>query len=222
MTEDQRYGGKNYQAKPQKGLIKQQNWIEKLQNLIENSKFDKELNGYLNRILDYENIPRKKPKFMNFVKASIVKDERIAEKLWSVVEQAIKPSVEVKQNGDKVSNSDKPVTDNNHDKDSKLNKKDENDLKRKLDESDQECKKLKSVECEKADKENGESEADRDDIVNKTIDKLIERSKLTDKSVNPVKLTKKVLKHKENRQMKLKKFKKLIRKVIENSSVCLF
>lgn len=216
MTEDQRYGGKNYVAKELKGQKKQEQWINKLQDLVTNSKFSKDISGYLTRILNYDNIPRKKPKFINFVKASIVKDERVAEKLWTIIEQALKPvndnlenkSTNAKQvnksSNDKVNDE---LTNGKNERTADLTNGDQNDdLKRKNEVDDPQLKKVKKHDL-------NENSADQDESINKVIENLIERSKESETSINPTKLTKKVLKRKENREMKLKKFKKLIRRL---------
>ena len=236
MTEDQRYGGLNYISKEMKGQKKQEQWIGKLQDLISNSKFDRNTEGYLNRILGYENIPRKKAKFLNFVKASIVKDASVGERLWSIIEQAIKPA---QQNGS--SNvPKKPVSDpavsskNNENQSTNVEENgqtngqtngqsdtvNENALKRKKEDDGVQKKKAKvengDLNGEMA--EHNESslslkESTVADPAGQVIEDLIERSKKTQTAINPVKLAKKVLKRKENHQMQLKKFKKLIRRL---------
>lgn len=241
MTEDQRYGGKDYVAKEMKGQKKQEQWISKLQDLISNSKFDRYTEGYLKLILNYENIPRKKAKFLNFVKASIVKDASVGEKLWSIIEQAIKPAVPQtgsstapkKSNGDPaISNKNENqqtmnghVEENDHVKENgqasdKPDEMRENGLKRKTEKSDEsvQSKKAKNGDLNGDSADHNESTLSlNDSIVNdpamQVVEDLIERSKETQTAINPVKLTKKVLKRKENNQMQLKKFKKLIRRL---------
>lgn len=228
-----------------KGQKKQEQWVSKLQELISNSKFDRSMTGHLNRIIGYENIPRKKAKFLNFVKASIVRDASVAEKLWSIIEQAIKPA---EQNGasngqaNKSNGNPNSTTNGNQNGNAKGNlngsdgnenqstngveeskpangRQDENELKRKP-EGDE------SVRTKKAKVENGDlhsadhnesvlslNESTADDPIGKVIRELIERSRETQTAINPAKLAKKVLRRKENRQMELKKFKKLIRRL---------
>lgn len=243
LTEDQRYGGKNYVAKEMKGQKKQEQWISKLQELISNSKFDRTTEGYLNRVLGYENIPRKKAKFLNFVKASIVKDASVGEKLWSIIEQAIKPAEQngasngptKKSNGDPNGNPNGKLNGSTNNENQSTNKieesrqandeldqVDENGLKRKTETGDV------SVRTKKTKAENGDlngtsadhdesvlslNESTVDDPIGEVIRGLIERSKETETAINPAKLAKKVLRRKENRQMSLKKFKKLIRRL---------
>ena len=201
-----------------KGQKKQDEWMSKLQDLITNSKFGREIDSYLNRILKYDNIPRKKAKFLNFVKASIVKDDRVGEKLWLIIEQAIKPVQQQAQKADienKATNvkEDKLNNDKSNAKEKSIaiinNNDDKNDLKRKI-EDDQnlvENKKAKGVQSDLNESTVGESS------LNQVIENLIERSKETQTIINPSKLAKKILKRKDNQQMQLKKFKKLIRRL---------
>lgn len=221
MTEDQRYGGKNYVGKVMKGQKKQDEWINKLQDLITNSKFNRDIENYLNRILKYDNIPRKKIKFLNFIKASIVKDDKIAEKLWTIIEQTIKPVQQELQNGNtenksaNIGEANKSANNESFTIDNKSNcqttdETNDANLKRKIDDyQNSENKKVKIESKTSPD----ELSVDQTESINKVIENLIERSKETQTLINPIKLTKKILKRKENHKMQLKKFKKLIRRL---------
>ena len=95
ITEDERYGGKNYQAKPSsnKGEKKQQAWLNIVQNVLSNSKV---LTGqertFLNSISKHENIPRKKAKFLNFVRnvCGHRVNIQVVESAWNKMETAFK------------------------------------------------------------------------------------------------------------------------------------
>ncbi|CAG9794794.1 unnamed protein product [Diatraea saccharalis] len=69
ITEEERYSGKGFMAKEKKGEKKQNAWVEMLQSVLDEQK-----NAPCNvlRIVEtiskHNNTPRKKPKFVNFVK----------------------------------------------------------------------------------------------------------------------------------------------------------
>ncbi|MCP9263585.1 39S ribosomal protein L16, mitochondrial [Dirofilaria immitis] len=65
VTENKKYGGKNYVEKENKGEAKQNRWIEQVERAIENVT-DKELKDLLQQIRGFNNIPRKEAKFINF------------------------------------------------------------------------------------------------------------------------------------------------------------
>lgn len=71
MTENEKYNGPGYVAKANKGEVKQEAWIEKVQKAIEQSSSNGQLKGLLMKMQDYPNIPRKKAKFENFLKNSL-------------------------------------------------------------------------------------------------------------------------------------------------------
>ena len=52
------------------GLKKQNEWIESIQAAVEEKSdtIDKDVKSLLDGIMTFDNIPRKKPKFINFVK----------------------------------------------------------------------------------------------------------------------------------------------------------
>lgn len=52
------------------GLKKQNAWIESIQEAVEKmgNTIDKDVKSLLDGIMTFDNIPRKKPKFVNFVK----------------------------------------------------------------------------------------------------------------------------------------------------------
>jgi len=102
ITEDEKYGGKNYQAKANanKGLKKQNAWIENLQDLIASraGSLDSDVRSVTEAIMAYENVPRKKPKFMNFAKNVLGGGRRSSpqtlEKTWELLELALKKPAE--------------------------------------------------------------------------------------------------------------------------------
>ncbi|KAK0414496.1 hypothetical protein QR680_011464 [Steinernema hermaphroditum] len=90
VSEDQRYGGKNYVAKENKGEVKQNLWVNQVQAAIEHVK-DNSLKGLLSRIADFDNIPRKEAKFINFLQNSMrIRDRALCVKAWNAIDTEAK------------------------------------------------------------------------------------------------------------------------------------
>lgn len=88
ISEEEKYSGKNYKPKPNanKGEVKQEQWLQKVQTAIDNCKANFKLKGVLERMKDYPNIPRKKAKFENFVSNSMnVRDKKLVADVWQVL-----------------------------------------------------------------------------------------------------------------------------------------
>merc|ERR1712113_342125 len=73
---------------------KQNVWVNNLRGILaETSNLDSDVKNIVNTILDHENIPRKKPKFSNFVK-NIMRNRaspHAIDKTWDLFSQALKP-----------------------------------------------------------------------------------------------------------------------------------
>lgn len=69
ITEEERYSGKGFQAKEKKGEKKQNAWVEMLQSVLDEQKnAPNNVRRIIETISKHNNTPRKKPKFINFVK----------------------------------------------------------------------------------------------------------------------------------------------------------
>lgn len=96
ITELERYSGKDYVAKANqnKGQKKQEAWVDIVRSITEKKK---NLSGGVTKILEtissYDNIPRKKAKFLNFMKNSFryMKMNEL-EEAWTLLEEAMKES----------------------------------------------------------------------------------------------------------------------------------
>jgi len=80
VTEAERYGGKGFIDKPgqNKGERKQNAWLEIVQSVLdENTKLSGTLRQLLEKVAQQPNTPRKKPKFINFIRSM---DYRIGQK----------------------------------------------------------------------------------------------------------------------------------------------
>ena len=92
VSELERYSAKGFVAKApkNKGAHKQETWTEIIQNhLSECHNMDKRIAEMMQRISNQTNVPRKKAKFINFIKNSMRIDPNTAEKCWAVIEMAL-------------------------------------------------------------------------------------------------------------------------------------
>ncbi|KYN04290.1 PREDICTED: cell growth-regulating nucleolar protein [Cyphomyrmex costatus] len=100
ITEAERYGAKHYVPKPgaNKGERKQQEWINIVNDLLHGTmELSNAERNFLNTLSKYENIPRKKAKFLNFVRNAIGNrvNATVVESTWSKMENAHKQSQQV-------------------------------------------------------------------------------------------------------------------------------
>ncbi|XP_076041022.1 uncharacterized protein LOC143025364 [Oratosquilla oratoria] len=102
ITEDQKYGGSNFVAKEFKGEKKQEAWTAKVQAVVATTKnMDPQLKTLLNQIIGFDNIPRKKSKFENFLKNSAkIRNPDLVARAWKVFESATKENSNKNCNGD--------------------------------------------------------------------------------------------------------------------------
>lgn len=95
VSEAQKYQGNLYQAKEStnKGKVKQDTWTDNVQKSIEEagSKISPQIKMLLEKLLGFDNIPRKQKPFTNFVKNSLkLWDERKIAEIWEVISAATK------------------------------------------------------------------------------------------------------------------------------------
>lgn len=96
MSEAQKYQGKDYVAKGSapKGQMKQDLWCDNVQKAIEDAAVAPQTKAHLQKLMGFNNVPRKERPFANFVKNSLKlwNDQAIAD-MWKVVvsAQAKKP-----------------------------------------------------------------------------------------------------------------------------------
>ncbi|XP_046947542.1 cell growth-regulating nucleolar protein [Lynx rufus] len=89
ISEEQKYGGKGYEGKTHKGDIKQQAWTQKINELIKRPNVSPKVRELLEQISGFDNVPRKKAKFQNWMKNSLkVHNESILEQVWSIFSEA--------------------------------------------------------------------------------------------------------------------------------------
>lgn len=89
ISEDQKYGGKGYEGKTHKGDVKQQAWIQKIHELIKRPNVSPKVRELLEQISGFDNVPRKRAKFQNWMKNSLkVHNESILEQVWNIFSEA--------------------------------------------------------------------------------------------------------------------------------------
>ncbi|GFN84122.1 cell growth-regulating nucleolar protein-like [Plakobranchus ocellatus] len=103
ITEEEKYCGQGYVPKVNKGEVKQEQWIEKVQGAIERSPSNPGLRSLLVKLKDYPNIPRKQQKFQNFLKNSLrVYSDVLITQVWDTL---MAHSAQVNNNKDEVKNA---------------------------------------------------------------------------------------------------------------------
>jgi len=88
VSEQERYGGK---VTVNKGEKKQEQWIEQIQQAVSKGGLPPKVSGIIQRLLSFDNIPRKQAKLKNFLRTSVnVRDEGLAEQVWKALEACTK------------------------------------------------------------------------------------------------------------------------------------
>lgn len=100
ITEAERYGAKDYVPKPSanKGERKQQEWINVVNDLLNGTvNLSNTERSFLNILSTYDNVPRKKAKFLNFVRNAVGNriNAMVVESVWNKMENAHKQSQQV-------------------------------------------------------------------------------------------------------------------------------
>ncbi|XP_049812958.1 cell growth-regulating nucleolar protein [Schistocerca nitens] len=90
ITEDEKYSAKGFVPKPNsnKGECKQHEWLEVVRGVQSQENLPKCLKTVLDSIVKFENVPRKKPKFLNFLKNNHIKiAPHDIDQLWDLLEK---------------------------------------------------------------------------------------------------------------------------------------
>ncbi|KAH9520309.1 hypothetical protein Btru_060461 [Bulinus truncatus] len=113
LTENEKYCGKGYVPKVNKGEVKQEQWIEKVQLAIETSASNVKLKDILEKLKEYPNIPRKKHKFENFLHNSLrVSNYALINQVWDVLMSAATNGEKAKTDSTQSANSKNEVSQN--------------------------------------------------------------------------------------------------------------
>ncbi|XP_045463608.1 cell growth-regulating nucleolar protein [Harmonia axyridis] len=92
ITEEERYAAKGTYKNGiiKKGEVKQEQWSDMIRSILNgNTQLKPKCANLLNHIVNFTNVPRKKPKFMNFMKNTTGSRVDIAtvEEVWNVIEE---------------------------------------------------------------------------------------------------------------------------------------
>ncbi|XP_060102100.1 cell growth-regulating nucleolar protein [Heteronotia binoei] len=91
VSEDQKYGGKGYEARTHKGDVKQQEWIQKIHEAIEKPNINPKVRDILQQMYSFDNIPRKKGKFQNWMNNSLkIHNTVLQDQVWDIFSEATK------------------------------------------------------------------------------------------------------------------------------------
>ncbi|XP_074678226.1 cell growth-regulating nucleolar protein isoform X1 [Strix aluco] len=89
VSEDQKYGGKDFEAKTNKGDAKQQEWIQKIHQVMKKPNISPKVRNVLEQMRAFDNIPRKKVKFQNWMKNSLrITDSTLQDQVWDIFSEA--------------------------------------------------------------------------------------------------------------------------------------
>ncbi|XP_035517564.1 cell growth-regulating nucleolar protein [Morone saxatilis] len=92
ISEDQKYGGKGYEAKANKGDVKQQQWIQRVQEAMNKPGVSAKLKDVLRQVSTYDNVPRKKAKFQNWMRNSLkIANTGLHDEVWDILAAADNP-----------------------------------------------------------------------------------------------------------------------------------
>ncbi|KAG8007468.1 Cell growth-regulating nucleolar protein [Nibea albiflora] len=89
ISEDQKYGGKGYEAKANKGDVKQQQWIQRVHEAMNRPGVSAKLKDVLRQVSAYDNVPRKKAKFQNWMRNSLkISNTSLHDEVWEILAAA--------------------------------------------------------------------------------------------------------------------------------------
>lgn len=190
-----------------KGEKRQNIWTSNLRAILaETENIDSDVRNIVNTILDHENIPRKKPKFTNFVKNIMRNRANVhsIDKTWDLFSQALKPTAQeasqkkveekkeevpeiveekIKSKKDKKKNKDKKSDSSEENGDIEMA---EDDGTKKKSKKERKKEKLKSLEEENVSEESSEKENTEkiSKKKQKKMDKEKEKESLEDENKN--------------------------------------
>lgn len=146
ISEDEKYSAKGFVAKPDKnkGAQKQALWTDIIKDvLLKKPTLDVQTKQILQRISDQANVPRKKPKFINFIRNSMKLSPNICEKVWKIIEEGLAEFTKKTQEIKQLNEAAAATNGNNK---AKKRKSTENDLESETDGKQLKKKQKKSTE----------------------------------------------------------------------------
>uniref|UniRef100_A0A8D3AE87 Ly1 antibody reactive homolog (mouse) n=1 Tax=Scophthalmus maximus TaxID=52904 RepID=A0A8D3AE87_SCOMX len=89
ISEDQKYGGKGFEAKANKGDVKQQQWIQRVNEAMNKPGVSAKLKDVLSQVSMYDNVPRKRAKFQNWMRNSLkIANPSLHDEVWNILAAA--------------------------------------------------------------------------------------------------------------------------------------
>ncbi|XP_018960831.1 cell growth-regulating nucleolar protein [Cyprinus carpio] len=175
ISEDQKYGGKDFQAKANKGDVKQQQWIQRIQQAMEQSDIEPSVWKVLQMVSTHNNVPRKRAKFENWMKNCLkIYTPCLLEKVWEICSTA----ADSNSNQTNQQTANKNKRDERKDKKNKRKTSDENSEEQNGENTDEKQRRRKRKREEK--EQNGQN---ADEKSNKKQKKR--KQEAFDKSLNP-------------------------------------
>ncbi|XP_037948721.1 cell growth-regulating nucleolar protein [Teleopsis dalmanni] len=91
ITEAEKYSGKDYVPKEFKNNKKQESWMEIVRSILNNQeyKISAPARGVFEKLQSFDNVPRKKQKFQNFITKCVRVHQRQAVEVWNVLEKEL-------------------------------------------------------------------------------------------------------------------------------------
>ena len=132
--------------------------------MAETSNLDSDVKNIVNTILDHENIPRKKPKFTNFVK-NIMRNKASAhsiDKTWELFSQALAPAPQPQQKTEEVKKMDVETNETPEESTTKKEKKKKKKDEDKTEDKENNVKEKKSKKSKKRKLEEEDDEMNGD------------------------------------------------------------
>ncbi|KAI4826746.1 hypothetical protein KUCAC02_030179 [Chaenocephalus aceratus] len=199
ISEDQKYGGKGYEAKANKGDIKQQQWIQKVHDAMNKPGVSAKLKDVLQQVSSYDNVPRKRAKFQNWMRNSLqISNTGLHDEVWDILSAGDNPpqappetkeakqtvaEVKAETNGDEKQNGNQDA-----EKKKKLNKRER-----------------KEARQQKTSKKTKTTDQEEDDSTEETEDQQVPKGKFNWKGN-----IKAVLKDADDQELPLKKLRKKV------------
>lgn len=107
ISEAQKYEGSLYREKGKSGPAKKESAQERWMRVVQSASAggDAKFQNVLDRVAGYDNVPRKRAKFLNFMKNSIaLHDQAMVERVWNLYEAGDKAAVAEASAADESSN----------------------------------------------------------------------------------------------------------------------
>uniref|UniRef100_A0A1I8Q0J8 Zinc finger C2H2 LYAR-type domain-containing protein n=1 Tax=Stomoxys calcitrans TaxID=35570 RepID=A0A1I8Q0J8_STOCA len=101
ISELEKYSGKNFVARESQnsGQKKQETWMDIVRSILESQEYNlsAQTRNIFQRLQSYDNVPRKKAKFQNFVANCMRIPAKQAEPVWAVLEKELENMKKLKQ-----------------------------------------------------------------------------------------------------------------------------